>query len=462
MHCSKLHQYRLSAVCGGRAAAEVVFDWMKITAAKRINGSVRLPGDKSISHRAALIAALANGSSRFSNFATSRDCASTLSCLQNLGVSVSREGNDVRIEGVGSGFSAPSAPLDCGNSGSTMRMLAGLLAGQEFTSILTGDESLRSRPMKRIVEPLERMGARVFSENGRPPLRIKGRKPLEAISYQLPVASAQVKTCVLLAGLCADGRTEVMEQSLTRDHTERMMKWFDVPLDISQADDASHTIYSVVGPAHFEGREVRIPGDFSSAAFLIAAAALLPDSELHIEQLGLNRTRTQFMETLRSLGAQIETDEWEDCNERVGNLRVHGTDALPKHQSSAHVVDGGVTIALIDELPLLAVVGTQVPGGIVIRDAGELRIKESDRITATVRNLRAMGADVEEYDDGLAVAGPVQLHGAELDSYADHRIAMAFTVAALLASGESEILGSNCVEVSFPGFFECLESIVER
>jgi 3-phosphoshikimate 1-carboxyvinyltransferase len=435
---------------------------MRITPAKRINGSVRLPGDKSISHRAALIAALATGSSRISNFATSRDCASTLSCLQNLGVSVNREGNEVRIEGVGSGFSAPSAPLDCGNSGSTMRMIAGILAGQEFTSLLTGDESLLSRPMARIVEPLERMGARVFSENGRPPLRIEGRKPLAGISYKMPVASAQVKTCVLLAGLCADGRTEVMEESLTRDHTERMMKWFDAPLDISPSDDASHTIFSVVGPAHFEGSGVRIPGDFSSAAFLIAAAVLLPNSDLHIEQLGLNPTRTQFMERLRLLGAPIETDEWEDCNERVGNLHVHGTEALAKHHESAHVVDRAVTIALIDELPLLAVVGTQVPGGIAIRDATELRAKESDRITSTVRNLRAMGAEVEEYDDGLAVAGPVQLHGAALDSYGDHRIAMAFTVAALLANGESEIIGSNCVEVSFPGFFECLESIVER
>ena len=368
---------------------------MKITPAQRIKGRVSVPGDKSISHRAALIAALANRSSQISNFSSSRDCASTLSCLQALGVTVEQDGNDVLVEGVGVGhFVAPIEPLDCGNSGSTMRMIAGILAGQKFTSILTGDDSLRSRPMARIVEPLERMGARVLSENGKPPLRIEGRKPLTAIRYELPIASAQVKTCVLLAGLNAHGRTEVVEPSgkITRDHTERMLKWFGVPVENGDRNSPAASC-AVVGPASFSGREVRIPGDFSSAAFLIAAAVLRPGSELEIENLGLNPTRTQFLHALRSAGAGIEiVADWEDCNEPAGTVSVRGAwqPGGWKHFS------GPMVAALIDELPLLAVIGTQVPGGIVIRDAAELRTKESDRIAATVSNLRAMGAEVED------------------------------------------------------------------
>ncbi|HYJ86268.1 MAG TPA: 3-phosphoshikimate 1-carboxyvinyltransferase [Pyrinomonadaceae bacterium] len=432
---------------------------MKISPARRITGRVSVPGDKSISHRAALIAALASQSSQISNFSSSRDCASTLTCLQALGVTIEREGDDVLIEGVGNGrFVAPTAPLDCGNSGSTMRMIAGILAGQEFTSTLTGDDSLRSRPMARIVEPLERMGARVIAENEKPPLRIEGRQPLSAIRYQLPVASAQVKSCVLLAALNAHGRTEVVEPVgfKTRDHTERMLKWFGVPVE--NGDDIAASC-AVVGPASFSGREVRVPGDFSSAAFLIAAAALLPGSELEIENLGLNPTRTRFLHALRSAGAGLEVvGEWEDCNEPVGTVSVRGT----WQPGPWKEVGGPMVASLIDELPLLAVVGTQVPGGLVIRDAAELRTKESDRIAATVSNLRAMGALVEKYDDGLAVEGPVTLQGATLNAYGDHRIAMAFTVAALIARGDSEILGSDCVEISFPGFFERIESMVER
>ncbi len=428
---------------------------MKISPARRIKGRVSVPGDKSISHRAALIAALANQSSQISNYSSSKDCGSTLSCLQALGVSIEQDGNDLLIEGIGNGrFVAPVEPLDCGNSGSTMRMIAGILAGQEFTTILTGDESLRSRPMGRIVEPLMKMGARVFSENGKPPLRIEGRQPLTAIRYELPVASAQVKSCVLLAGLNAEGRTEVIEPNgfTTRDHTERMLKWFGAPVEIGAT-------CAVIGPASFGGREVRIPGDFSSAAFLMAAAAMMPGSELQIENLGLNPTRTQFLHVLRSVGADIEiVAEWEDSNEPIGTISVRGS----WQPRGSKVINGPMVAALIDELPLLAVVGTQIPGGIVIRDAAELRTKESDRIAATASNLRAMGAEVEQYHDGMAVNGPVQLHGATIDAYGDHRIAMAFTVAALIARGESEILGSDCVEISFPNFFERIESIVER
>ena len=437
---------------------------MKISPAHRIQGVVRLPGDKSISHRAVLVAALANGESRVKNFSTSQDCASTLACLRKLGVSIERGGNDVCVAANGS-FRAPTQSLDCGNSGSTMRMLAGILAGQDFAATLTGDNSLQSRPMKRIIEPLEMMGARIVSQQGRPPLRIEGHRPLKPITYELPVASAQVKTCLLFAGLFADGRTEIRETlGSTRDHTERMLQWFGAPIEIMQTNEKRSSTCAVVGSVGLAAHEVRVPGDFSSAAFFIAAAALLPGSELEIAAVGLNPTRTQFLETLRSLGAKIEiTEAREDCNEPVGTIRIQGTDSLGEVQGgSAITIEGQITAGLIDELPLLAVVGTQAPGGLVIRDAQELRLKETDRIAATVKNLRAMGAEVEEYEDGLAVAKPARLQGARLHSYGDHRIAMAFSVAALLAEGDSEIFGSECVMISFPEFFDCLESVVER
>lgn len=441
-----------------------------------------MPGDKSISHRAALIAAMARGESQLANFANSRDCASTLACLAQLGVRIEQNRNDVCIMGVGiGGLSAPEKVLDCGNSGSTMRMLAGLLAGHEFTATLTGDESLRARPMRRIIEPLKMMGALLECEEGYPPLHITGHRPLKPISYELPVASAQVKTCLLLAGLHANGRTEVVERrGATRDHTERMLRWFGVEVETTAAtcNDASVSACTIEGPASFAGRDVSIPGDFSSAAFFIAAAALMPGSELVVEELGLNPSRTQLLDTLRMFGANIETTETREvCNEIQGTLRIHGmehrgattnqsqealfTGGKPVPHSSI-TIDGQASAALIDELPLVAVIGTQIPGGLSFRNARELRFKETDRLAATVANLRTMGAKVEEYEDGLKICGPMRLRGARLDSYGDHRIAMAFTVAALLAEGESELSGSECVAVSFPDFFERLESVVER
>ncbi len=439
---------------------------MKIRPARRINGRVRLPGDKSISHRAAIIAALATGSSQISNFSTSQDCAATLSCLGKLGVSIEREGTIVRVAGAGrSGLTPSVEALDCGNSGSTIRMLAGVLAGQNFTSTLTGDDSLRSRPMNRIVEPLEMMGARVQSRQGKPPLDIQGTEHLKSVRYELPVASAQVKTCVLLAGLHADGRTEAVENfGPTRDHTERMLKWFGAPLEITAIDENGAVIIAINGPVTFPARDIIIPGDVSSAAFLIAAAALLPVSDLEIEAVGLNPTRTQFLSTLRSLGVELSiTNEHEQCNEPIGMIRVSGKlTSEPLPQGPSHVVQGRLIPQLIDELPMLAVVGTQIPGGIEIRDAGELRLKESDRIEVTVKNLRAMGAEVEEFADGLSVAGPTKLRGAKIDPAGDHRIAMAFTVAGLIAEGDTEIGGAECISVSFPEFFTLLESVVER
>ncbi len=376
-----------------------------------------------------------------------------------------RDGNNIRIEGAGNGgLRGPLETLDCGNSGSTIRMLAGALAGQTFTSTLTGDSSLRSRPMKRIIEPLELMGAQIRSEHGKPPLTIRGTASLKPISYDLPVASAQVKSCVLLAGLQAAGRTEVIETlGMTRDHTERMLIWFGVPVETKVSADGSNKV-TINGPSSFAARDVSIPGDISSGAFFIAAAALLPGSSLEIEGLGLNPTRTQFLSTLQILGLRVGMSGlYEECNELVGTARVSAEpNREPREHRKSSIVNGALIPQLIDELPLLAVVGTQVSGGIEIRDAAELRFKETDRISTTVKNLRAMGAEVEEFEDGLAVNGPTRLRGAKLDSGGDHRIAMAFTIAALIADTESEIAGVECVGISFPEFFELLDSLVEH
>lgn len=440
---------------------------MRIKSARRLIGRCPLPGDKSISHRAALIAALANGASYISNFSNSEDCAATLSCLAALGVSLKRQGDRITIEGKGMRpFRAPAGPLNCGNSGTTMRLLAGILAAQDFFAILTGDDSLNQRPMKRIIEPLERMGASILSVEGHPPLQITGSRPLKPIRYQLPAPSAQVKSCVLLAGLQADGRTEIIERNgLTRDHTERMLQWFGAEIELgSDNNKPDARTCAVIGPSSLAARDVRVPGDFSAAAFFIAAAALLEKSEIEIEGVGLNPTRTQFLDTLRALGAEIDIGSKRDeSNEPVGIIRARGSKLRENPEKELTLtISGQLSTALIDELPLLAVVGSQLPAGLIIRDARELRFKESDRITATARNLKAMGAAVEEFDDGLRIVGAAQLKGATLESFGDHRIAMAFSVAALLADGESEIAGSECVSVSFPRFFEVLESLVER
>ncbi len=454
---------------------------MKIQPARRLSGRLRLPGDKSISHRAAMLSALAGGRVRITNFSTGEDCAATLRCLRQLGVFIERTSDDaLYVEGVGvDGLRESAEALDCGNSGSTMRMLAGVLAGQNFASVLTGDASLLQRPMRRIIEPLEMMGARIESQNNLGPLRINGHKPLTPINYRMPVASAQVKSCVLLAGLNAHGRTEIVETNVaTRDHTERMLRWFGVEVEtqIEQLDDdmGRQTIVALNAPAQLRARDIVVPGDISSAAFFLVAAALLPGSELRIEGVGLNPTRAQILETLRDLGANVQIEDARvQCNEEIGDVQVNGAAQRSRieRQSLApipedartNVLRGSTIASLIDELPILAVYGTQLEGGLQIRDAAELRFKETDRISACVENLRRMGAEVEEHEDGLTVHGTTRLQGAEMDSYGDHRIAMAFTVAALIADGESKINGAEeCVGVSFPEFFTLLESIIER
>ena len=422
-----------------------------------------MPGDKSISHRAGMIAALARGTSRIRNFSTSEDCAATLRCLEQLGVSIARQSNDVTVEGAGMrGLSAPKEPLDCGNSGTTMRLLAGILAGQNFEATLTGDESLRSRPMQRIIEPLEMMGAEILSNHGRPPLTIRGRNSLTPLDYELLVASAQVKSAILLAGLTANGETKVVEHTPTRDHTERMLREFGVAIEQGGAPKEGHTFGSVKGPASFSARDVEVPGDTSSAAYFVAAAALLDGSSLEIENVGLNPSRVEFLDVGKSAGLNVNFEvQREHGNEPVGVVRVAGARRTHESTDAPLTIDGNRIAALIDELPLLAVIGSQLVGGIEIRKAGELRVKESDRIAATVAGLRAMGAEIEEFDDGLRVGGPMRLRGARIDSRGDHRIAMTFAVAGLLAEGDTEITGADCVSVSFPEFFDLLGSVVE-
>ena len=425
-----------------------------------------MPGDKSISHRAALIAALANGTSRLKNFSTSEDCAATLRCLAALGVLISQEDEDLLIEGVGlKGLHQPSVPLDSGNSGTTMRLLAGILAGQTFTSTLTGDDSLNTRPMQRIIEPLQMMGAEIESRDGHAPLTLQGHNPLQAIEYELLLASAQTKSCIMLAGLYANGRTTVIEEVPTRDHTERMLRWFGVTVEIGDAQREGEVFVAVTPPQNFDARDVEIPGDISAAAYFIAAAALLDHSVLEIAHVGINPGRALFLHYLKSFGLDVNIENVGELNnEPVGLVRVQGLQVLNRKSptQSSQTINGTFVAGVIDELPLLAVVGSQLDGGIEIRDARELRVKESDRIATTVAGLRAMGAEVEELDDGLRVSGPIRLRGAEIDPRGDHRIAMAFTVAALIAEGESEITNPECVAVSFPDFFDLLSSVVER
>jgi 3-phosphoshikimate 1-carboxyvinyltransferase len=422
--------------------------------AQHLAGGVRLPGDKSISHRYAMLAAIAEGKSQLENYSTGADCATTLSCLRSLGVPWERKdaaANMVEIEGRGLSLAPPSAPLDCGNSGSTMRMLSGILAGQEFTSELFGDESLSRRPMARIMKPLAAMGARIAaSADDRPPLRISGGH-LRAIDYKMPVASAQVKSCVLFAGLFAKGETCVEEPLRTRDHGEVALRAFGA--ELSRNGNSTR----IAGGQRLRAIEARIPGDLSSAAFFFCAAALFPGSQLVIDTLLMNPTRARLLDILIGLGVRISITQLEEQHgELVGTVRVEG-----QHLKSAEIA-GADSAALIDEIPVLAAIAPFTEKGIRIRDAKELRLKESDRIRAIAMNLRAMGAQVEEHDDGLTIPGGQKLHGADLDSLGDHRIAMAFAVAALRAEGETRIRGADAAVVSYPGFFQTLESLIQR
>ena len=422
-----------------------------IRPARSLRGSVRLPGDKSISHRCAMLGGIAEGDTKLENFSTGADSASTLGCLKTLGVQWERNGNSVVIHGRGPKLQAPSSFLDCGNSGSTIRMLSGILAGQNFTCELRGDESLSRRPMARIITPLEMMGAKFESgEGGRPPLRLTGGK-LNPIDYKLPVASAQVKTSLLFAGLFADGTTRVEEPIQTRDHGEQALQAFGARLDRQMRE------VSITGGQKLQAISATVPGDISSAAFFLCAAGLFPDSQLVVPGLLLNPTRARLLDFLIGLGLRLTmSDLQEQHGELVGSLQVEGG-ALRGAK-----VSGGDTAALIDEIPVLAAIAPHTSEGIEIRDARELRVKESDRIASVATNLRKMGAEVEEFDDGLRIPGQQKLHGASLDSFGDHRIAMAFAVAALRAAGETEIQDAGAAVISFPEFFTTLDGLLQR
>jgi 3-phosphoshikimate 1-carboxyvinyltransferase len=418
--------------------------------ARSISGSLSLPGDKSISHRYAMLAGIADGITQVQNFSTGADCASTLRCLRDLGVQWERDGNSVVIHGRGQTLQAPTVALDCGNSGSTMRMLSGILAGQEFTSRLIGDESLSRRPMARIITPLQTMGARISAADGRPPLRISGGN-LKAIDYKMPVASAQVKSALLFAGLFAKGETRVTEPVRTRDHGELALRAFGSEVR-QQGNEAR-----ISGGQKLHGIEAAIPGDISSAAFFLCAAALFPGSQLVLSGLGLNPTRSYLLDLLIGMGVRISVTQLEEKHgELVGTVHAEGAELRSATMQSPQ------TEMLIDEIPVLAAIAPYTASGIEIRDARELRVKESDRIAAIATNLRAMGAQVDEREDGLRIPGEQQLHGAEIDSFGDHRIAMAFAVAALRADGSTTIHGADAAVISYPAFFTALESLIER
>ena len=420
--------------------------------ARSVRGVVRIPGDKSISHRYGMLAAIAEGTSRFQNFSAARDCASTLDCMSKLGCSWKRlEDGAIEVQGVGLRLQAPNERLDCGNSGSTMRMLSGILAGQAFTSELFGDESLSRRPMARIMKPLAEMGARIEStDGGRPPLKIHGGS-LKAIHYRPEVASAQVKSCVLFAGLFADGETVVEEPIRTRDHSEIALRAFGV--EVERAGNVSR----IVGGQKLRAIEAHVPGDLSSAAFFLCAAALFPGSQITLPGILMNPTRARLLDILLQMGVKVSVAHLEEHQgELVGTIEARGV------AWRGGVIAGADTAALIDEIPVLAAVAPYSEGGLEVRDGKELRVKESDRIAAVATNLRKMGAEIEELPDGMKIRGGQQLHGAELDSFGDHRIAMAFAVAALRAESETTILDSDAAGVSYPTFFAELEAVASR
>lgn len=422
----------------------------RISPATSISGTITLPGDKSISHRYGMISAIADGVSRIHNYSTGADCHSTLGCMRALGIEIEENGTEIVIHGRGlDGLRAPTQDLDAGNSGSTIRMLSGILAAQPFTTRIFGDESLSRRPMQRIMKPLAEMGAHIRAQQDKfPPLEITGAK-LRPIEYALPVASAQVKTCVLLAGLYAEGETAVLEPVKSRDHTEIALREFGADLTSERGR------IRLAGRPHLEGRELTVPSDISSAAFFLVAALLVPGSRLSIRGVGLNPTRAALLDLLTGMGARITVPKLESVNgELIGEIMVEHAPL------KGGIVDGALTAAVIDEVPVLAVLGAATEEGLTVRDASELRIKETDRIATIVDNLRRLGVEAEELPDGLIVPGRQKFRAAAFDSFGDHRIAMAFAVAALRADGESTIDGAEAASVSFPEFWDTLRSIV--
>ncbi|HYL75260.1 MAG TPA: 3-phosphoshikimate 1-carboxyvinyltransferase [Bryobacteraceae bacterium] len=421
----------------------------QISPARSISGAIQLPGDKSISHRYAMLAAIAEGTTKIQNYSTGADCQSTLGCVRALGAEVEARDGSTWVHGQGlDGLREPAAMLDAGNSGSTIRMLSGILAAQPFVTRIGGDESLSGRPMARIIDPLHQMGACIEARGGKyPPLTIRGAK-LQPIAYTLPVASAQVKSCVLLAGLFADGRTTVHEPLRTRDHTELALREFGADVDVERL------AITVTGRPHLQAKELRVPGDLSSAAFFLVAALIAPDSTLTIHGVGLNPTRSTLLDVLVEMGASIKVmDITSAGGELIGDVLVQ------KSRIRGGLLEKARTAALIDEIPVLAVLGAASDEGLIVRDAGELRVKETDRIATIAENFRRLGLSIEIHDNGFEVPGRQSFHAAELDSFGDHRIAMAFSVAALAADGPCTIHRAEAASVSFPEFFDTLRRV---
>jgi 3-phosphoshikimate 1-carboxyvinyltransferase len=425
----------------------------RITPASSIRGTVNIPGDKSVSHRYAMLAGIAKGDSEIYNYSTGADCQSTLACLSQLGVRHEFEEVEgrrlLKVHGVGShGLQTSPSTLDAGNSGSTMRMLSGILAGQAFTTRITGDESLAKRPMRRIITPLAQMGAQIEATNEQfAPLTIHGAK-LKAIQYNVPIASAQVKSCILLAGLYADGETVVEEPITTRDHTEIALKELGADIDIGIRRTRLR------GGSELTGRQLVVPGDLSSAAFFLVAALIARDSDLTITNVGLNPTRATLLDVLRGMGANIKVLHVEQVNgELIGTLQVNNS------KVKGGVIEGATTAAVIDEIPALAILGATSTDGLVVRDAGELRVKETDRIETVAENLERMGISVKTTPNSIEVPGRQRFHAAEIQSLGDHRIAMAFSIAALAADEATLIHDAEAAAISYPEFYETLQRI---
>ena len=409
-----------------------------------IKGEIIFPGDKSISHRALMFAALANGESRISNLSTGVDVNSTRNCLEACGIEMGNEGNEVVVNG--GKFSDPTRPLDCGNSGTTTRLLLGLLAGQGINATFVGDESLSSRPMNRILDPLSQMGLESESKDGKLPITIH-KSDLNGIQYESPVASAQIKSAILLAGLGASGKTSVEEPILSRDHTEKMIHGLGVDISIK---GLTATVSNLSSP--FSSFQFSIPGDPSTAAFFAASAALVPNSEIVLNRVLANPTRIGFFTALEKMGAGMEClDQWDEAGEQIGNLKIF-------HQAlNATPITKDNIPGLIDEIPVIAILATQAEGKMEIRGAEELRIKECDRIHAVCKNLKKMGADIQELDDGFIINGPTPLYGAEIETFHDHRIAMAFAIAGLVVHGKLVLDHPECASISYPEFYDELE-----
>ncbi len=430
---------------------------IELTSITGLHGKVEIPGDKSISHRCIMLGSIADGTTEVHNFLQGADCRATIDCFQKLGIEIENNGSSVVVHGKGiHGLNAPSEILDVGNSGTTTRLISGILAGQPFDSKLSGDASLNSRPMRRIIEPLTRMGANISSilRNGCAPLYISPGK-LTGIHYDSPVASAQVKSCILLAGLYAEGETSVTEPSLSRNHTELMLKEFGADLHSMHELDSTKATVTIRPCQELYGQKITVPGDISSAAYFIAAGLLVPNSEILILNTGINPTRAGILKVCEDMGADITLLKQRiEGGEPIADIlvrtsRLHGT-----------TVEGDIIPTLIDEIPIIAVMAAMAEGTTVIKDAAELKVKETNRIETVVDNLKAMGCDITATDDGMIIHGGKGLHGATIHTLLDHRIAMAFSIAALVADGTTKILDSHCVDVSYPTFYDTFEGLL--